>query len=201
MMLPTGRPVFTGRTVTVTSSPALKLLLVHPRFCMSGGLLASTTQCTSCPLSPLTSNCRNVCGFAQIHSVTMPFSTRRLAGSFSNAAAPWCAATGRDAIRRPATTAKSVTNVFLIATSTQRPEIRSEDKLRAQLDMPHRPDEIGDGARGRIRHTGHEACGGRGRALRPSEGRVVVIPVIEHVEGFQPQFELGGCTDLRALLQ
>src|SRR6202008_4094509 len=65
MMLPTGLPLLTGRTVTVTSSPTLKLCLVQPRFCMSGGLLASTTQCTGWPSSPLTSNCRNVCGLAQ----------------------------------------------------------------------------------------------------------------------------------------
>src|SRR6185436_2892353 len=78
---------------------------------------------------------------------------------------------------------------------------QSEDELRAQLNLPHRPHEIGDGTSGRIRHSGHEACRGRRSALRPSEPGVVVVPVIEHVEGLQPQLELGGRTDLRALLQ
>src|SRR5947208_1624364 len=142
-MLPTGAPLFTGRTVTVTSSPALKLLLVQPRFCMSGGLLASTTQCTTCPSSRLTSNCRNVCGFAQIHCVTTPFNTRRLAGSFSNAAAPWCAATGRDAIRRPTASATNVTNDVLIEASSLFPRVHRLSHQRAgRLLVDFDPDTI-----------------------------------------------------------
>src|SRR5437588_12288242 len=60
---------------------------------MSGGLLASATQCTTLPLASLTSNCKKQCGFAQNHSVTVPFMVTLL--SESKAAFPWCAQSGK----------------------------------------------------------------------------------------------------------
>src|SRR5580700_5522056 len=70
---PIGRPFLTGSSVTVTSSPGLKDCLLQPRLTMSDGLLASTAQCTTLPLSSFTSNLRKQCGLAQNHSVTVPF--------------------------------------------------------------------------------------------------------------------------------
>src|SRR5438067_2407392 len=90
---PSGFPLFTGSTVTVTSSPSLNIPLLQPRLIISGGLLVSTTQCTTLPLASLTSNCKKQCGFAQNHFVTVPFMVTLL--SESKAAFPWCAQSGK----------------------------------------------------------------------------------------------------------
>jgi hypothetical protein len=98
MTLPTGLPLFTGRTTIVTTSPGLKELLLQPRLIMSGGLLVSVTHRTVLPSSPFTSNCRKQCGLAQNHSTTVPLKVSLFAGSFSNAATPWWAAAGIEAL-------------------------------------------------------------------------------------------------------
>src|SRR5438477_12921484 len=70
---PTGFPLLTGSTVTVTSSPGLNIPLLQPRLIISGGLLPSTTQCITLPLASFTSYRKKQCGFAQNHPVTTPF--------------------------------------------------------------------------------------------------------------------------------
>src|ERR1700693_6377417 len=87
---------------------------------MSGGLLASATQCATWPLSSLTSNSRRQWGLAQNHSVTVPFKVTFFPAS--NAALPWCAASGTEAIRNPAATAKIASSLFLIGRLHSKPE-------------------------------------------------------------------------------
>src|ERR1700681_4243967 len=53
---PTGKPFLAGMRVTVTSSPDLNEFLAQPFLVMSGGLLASTIQCLTSPLSSFSSN-------------------------------------------------------------------------------------------------------------------------------------------------
>src|SRR5580700_2699071 len=89
---PIGLPSRTGITVTVTSSPGFNVSLLHPLLIMSGGLLVSTTQCSTSPLSFLESNFRKQWGLAQNHCVTVAFIVSFL--SVLNAAAPWCANIG-----------------------------------------------------------------------------------------------------------
>src|SRR5271166_5923945 len=72
---------------------------------MSGGLLVSTTQCSSSPLSFLESNFRKQWGLAQNHCVTVAFIVTFL--SVLNAAAPWCAKTGTEIADKTTTTRKS----------------------------------------------------------------------------------------------
>src|SRR6185503_8920233 len=95
---PMGAPFFTGCRLTVTVSPTLNELRAQPRLVMSVGLLTSTAQLRTPPVSSIASNFRKQCGFAQIHSVTVPFSVRSFA--VSKLAVPWCAATGVDRTRR-----------------------------------------------------------------------------------------------------
>ena len=71
-MRPTGAPLLTGCSVTVTASPVLKDSRAQPLRDMSVGLPVSTTQLRTVPVSSLASNFRKQCGFAQIHSVTVP---------------------------------------------------------------------------------------------------------------------------------
>src|SRR5262252_6974606 len=75
---PTGAPLFTGCSVTVTSSPNLNDVRAQPRRVMSVGLLTSTAQFRTPPVSSFASNFRKQCGFAQIHSVTVPLSVSSL---------------------------------------------------------------------------------------------------------------------------
>src|SRR4029077_8365152 len=91
---PTGAPPLTGCRVTVTSSPALNDVRAHPRAVMSVGLLTSTAQFRTVPVSSLASNFRKQWGFAQIHSVTGPFNVSSLV--VSKLAAPWCATSGTE---------------------------------------------------------------------------------------------------------
>src|SRR5207249_9770788 len=83
---PTGAPLLTGWSVTVTSSPALNEVRAHPRLVMSVGLLTSTAQFRTLPVSSFASNFRKQCGLAQIHSVTVPLSVSSL--DVSKLAAP-----------------------------------------------------------------------------------------------------------------
>jgi len=76
---------------------------------MSAGLLVSATQCTTPPLSSLTSNFRKQWGLAQNHSVTVPFRTSLF--PVSNAELPWCANIGTDAITTPTARAQTVENL------------------------------------------------------------------------------------------
>src|SRR5258708_3717422 len=104
---PSGAPFFTGCNVTVTSSPNLNDDLAQPSRVMSVGLLTSTAQLRTSPVSSFASNFRKQCGLAQIHSVTLPFSVYSFV--VSKLAAPWWAAT--DTPRRttaPRTTPENV---------------------------------------------------------------------------------------------
>src|SRR6185369_2340024 len=56
---------------------------------ISGGFDVSTVQLRTVPVSSFASNFRKQCGFAQSHSVTVPFSVISL--SVSKLAVPWCA--------------------------------------------------------------------------------------------------------------
>src|SRR5215831_3410492 len=85
---PTGAPLFTGCRVTVTSSPNLNDVRAQPRRVMSVGLLTSTAQLRTLPVSSFASNFRKQCGFAQIHSVTVPLSES--SRDVSKLAPPWC---------------------------------------------------------------------------------------------------------------
>src|SRR5216683_8328332 len=100
-MRPIGWPFLTGMKVTVTSSPGLNECLLQPRLTMSDGLLASVTQCTTVLLSSFASNFRKQWGFAQNHSVTVAFTV--IFFDVSYAAAPWCANTGTETVKRPRT--------------------------------------------------------------------------------------------------
>jgi len=64
----------------------------QPRLVMSVGLLTSTAQFRTVPVSSIASNFRKQCGLAQIQSVTVPFSVTSLL--VSKLAVPWWAATG-----------------------------------------------------------------------------------------------------------
>src|SRR5207237_7170538 len=85
-ILPTGAPFFTGCNATVTGSPALKEVRRQPREDMVVGFWVSTDQLRTAPVSSFASNFRKQWGFAQIHSVTVPFSVSSL--SVSKVAAP-----------------------------------------------------------------------------------------------------------------
>src|SRR5581483_8155461 len=65
---------------------------------MLGPLCASTTHCTVCPFSSLTSNLKKQCGLAQNHSTTVPLRVSFF--EVSNDAAPWCANNGVLSARR-----------------------------------------------------------------------------------------------------
>src|SRR5439155_23698847 len=95
--------------VTVTSSPALKVCLLHPRSIMSGPLVVSVTQLTTLPLSSFTSNFRKQWGLAQNHSVTVPLRVSLF--PVSNAELPWCANDGTDTINTPRARARTVKNL------------------------------------------------------------------------------------------
>src|SRR5438445_324661 len=106
-----GLPFLTGSTVTVTSSPGLKVRMLQPRSIMSARLFVSATQCTTMPLLSFTSNFSQQCGFAQTHSVTVPF--RVTFFPTSNAALPWCANSGIDTIKAPTASAKTTEHLLL----------------------------------------------------------------------------------------
>src|SRR5262245_22179928 len=89
---PIGAPFFTGCRLTVTTSPTLNEERAQPRLVMSVGLLTSTAQFRTVPVSSIASNFRKQWGLAQIQSVTVPFSVKSLL--VSKLAVPWCAATG-----------------------------------------------------------------------------------------------------------
>src|SRR5712691_9144313 len=95
--------------VTVTSSPALNVCLLHPRSIMSGPLVVSVTQLTTLPLSSFTSNFRKQWGLAQNHSVTVPFIV--ILFPVSNAELPWCANSGTETIQTPTVRATTVRNL------------------------------------------------------------------------------------------
>src|SRR4030095_14975724 len=97
---PMGAPFFTGCRLTVTTSPTLNERRAQPRLVMSVGLLTSTAQFRTVPVSSIASNFRKQCGLAQIQSVTVPFSVKSLL--VSKLAVPGCAATG--AVIRTTTT-------------------------------------------------------------------------------------------------
>ena len=82
----TGAPFFAGSTMTVTSSPALTIDRDRPRAVIETGFCVSATQFRTVPVSSIASNFRKQCGFAQIHSVTFPFSVTCF--PVSNVAAP-----------------------------------------------------------------------------------------------------------------
>jgi hypothetical protein len=69
---PIGAPFLACQSVTVTSSPGLKLFFAHPLLTISGGLSASMTQGCALASTFLTSTFKKQCGFAQSHSVTVP---------------------------------------------------------------------------------------------------------------------------------
>src|SRR5713226_5655094 len=108
-MRPTGAPLLTGCSATVTSSPALNDVRAQPRFVMSVGLLTSAAQFRTEPVSSFASNFRKQWGLAQIHSVTVPFSVSSFV--VSKLAAPWCANSGTEATRRPTAPRKTPKNV------------------------------------------------------------------------------------------
>src|ERR1044071_2091466 len=96
---PIGAPFFTGCRLTVTMSPTLNEDRAQPRLVMSVGLLTSTAQLRTVPVSSIASNFRKQCGLAQIHSVTVPFSVRSFV--VSKLAVPWCARTGAESRKSP----------------------------------------------------------------------------------------------------
>src|ERR1700726_3068505 len=96
---PTGAPFLTGMKVTVTSSPGLNESLLQPRLTMSAGLLVGVAQCTMLLLSSFASNFRKQWGLAQNHSVTLAFTVIFFVVSY--AAAPWCANSGAETVKRP----------------------------------------------------------------------------------------------------
>src|SRR5947209_14411080 len=104
---PMGAPFLTGCRVTVTSSPNLNDVRAQPSRVMSVGLLTSTAQLRTSPVSSFASNFKKQCGLAQIHSVTLPLSVYSFV--VSKLAAPWCAAT--DTPKRTMTARKTVKNV------------------------------------------------------------------------------------------
>src|SRR5579864_2216558 len=80
---------------------------------MSGGLLASTIQCWTSPFSSFASNFNQQCGFAQIHSVTVPFTLILVPVAY--AAFPWCANNGNETVMVQATTKNMITALPFIA--------------------------------------------------------------------------------------
>src|SRR6266571_4420967 len=115
LMRPTGAPLLTGCSATVTSSPALNDVRAQPRFVMSVGLLTSAAQFRTEPVSSFASNFRKQWGLAQIHSVTVPFKVSSFV--VSKLAAPWCATSGTEATRRPTAPRKTPKNLFVTGAS------------------------------------------------------------------------------------
>src|SRR5205807_314075 len=107
-----GAPFLGIIMVTTTSSPALNEVLAQPCRVMSGGLLASTIQCCTSPFSSFASNFNQQCGFAQIHSVTVPFIVILVPVAY--AAFPCCANSGTETVKRPTPIRKMVVSLFLI---------------------------------------------------------------------------------------
>src|SRR5262249_37107553 len=132
MTRPTGCPLLTGSSVTVTSSPALNVRLLQPRSTMSAALLVSTTQFTVLPLSSLTSNFSQQCGLAQSHSVTVPFSSSILPPS--KAAWPWWANTGVDTTTPASSTHRKVFIRF--SSEDSRTVLLLDDTARRITEIP-----------------------------------------------------------------
>jgi len=85
----TGSPFLAGSTVTVTWSPGLTIDRDKPRAVIDTGFCVSATQFRTVPVSSFASNRRKQCGFAQIHSVTVPLSV--ICFPVAKVSAPWCA--------------------------------------------------------------------------------------------------------------
>src|SRR3982751_971786 len=95
---PPGLPSRSGRTTTVTLSPALMVVRFHPastRFC---GPFISTAQTSSLPSAAGTLTLNEECGLVQLNSVMVPTSVCSFVGS--NMAPEWCTQAGAEAINR-----------------------------------------------------------------------------------------------------
>src|ERR1700730_1082340 len=91
LIRPTGKFLEVAAITTVTSSPGLNVFALKPKLTRVDGAWFSQIQCTTLPLSSLTSSFRKVCGFVQSHAVTVPFMVASLP---SYDAFPWCANSG-----------------------------------------------------------------------------------------------------------
>src|ERR1051325_10006301 len=89
LISPIGWLFFAGVMSRLTSSPALKVFLLHPLPAWVTGFHASSTQCCTVPVSSLASTFTSTCGFDQTYSVTVPFTVTVLPES--KEAAPWWA--------------------------------------------------------------------------------------------------------------
>ena len=71
---PPGSPFFSGRTVTVTSSPGFTVVDFHPARTRYDGAVISTVQTTTFP-SVATSTSIHECGFCQLKAFIVPLSS------------------------------------------------------------------------------------------------------------------------------
>src|SRR5262245_39943571 len=92
LISPMGCLFFAGVMSRLTSSPALNVFLLQPLPAWVTGFHASSTQCSTLPLSSLASTFTNTCGFDHTYSVTVPFTVTVLPES--KEAAPWWANNG-----------------------------------------------------------------------------------------------------------
>ena len=113
---PIGRPFFAWIRVMVISSPALNESRAQPCLAISCGLLVSTTQCVSSPLSSFTSTFRKQCGLAQSHSVRFPDTVMVLSLSYD--AFPWCANSDIEIVHKLIAKAKIIASLCLILKSS-----------------------------------------------------------------------------------
>ena len=79
---PIGLPFLAGMASISTSSPRLNVSLLQPIALIDTGFCDSITQCTTLPASSLTSTYTKQCGFAQIKSVTVPFTITDFVASY-----------------------------------------------------------------------------------------------------------------------
>src|SRR5213593_1671273 len=87
---PVGAPRSPGWKVTVTVSPTLSDLRLHPRSARIPVELASRSHCRRVPLASVPSIPICTCGLLQTNSVTVAFTVVSFFASYINAR-PWCA--------------------------------------------------------------------------------------------------------------
>jgi hypothetical protein len=113
---PIGRPFLAWIRVMVISSPGLNESRAQACLAISCGLLVSTTQWVSSPLSSFASNFRKQCGLAQSHSVTFPDTVTVLSLSYD--AFPWCANSKVEIMNKLMAMVKIVASLRLMLKST-----------------------------------------------------------------------------------
>src|SRR6185295_9090062 len=104
-------PFFAGLMSTVTVSPNLSELFVHPARSRMPGARPSASHSTLPPLPSSTVMCSQVCGFTHSNSVTTPVTVMTLVTSYSTLL--WWDCAG-PAHRRTAANTRDVTTARLI---------------------------------------------------------------------------------------